>query len=116
MQTQVVNLDRIEIEQDSVGDALFEGKYFTGIAFEVHPTTMGVTGVVGYRDGKRHGALREWDSRCRPTDEEYVDLGGVHGPRRRWHRNGTLAESEHDEYAVLTLRKHWNENGTPLEE
>lgn len=103
-------------EQDSVGDALWEGKYFSGIAYEDHPATGAVLSVVGYRFGKRHGAIREWNGAGHPIDEEYEDLGGGHGPFRKWYPNGQLAEAGHTEHSINLWSKRWDEDGRLMEE
>jgi hypothetical protein len=58
MNTPVVQIEYLATEQESIGDVCLDGKLFTGIAFEVRPTAGSVTGVLGYRYGKRHGAAR----------------------------------------------------------
>jgi len=116
MRTLVVNNDRLENEQDSVGDALLDGDYFTGVAFEVHEATGAVVGVSGYKYGKRHGPFRVWHRSGRLKEEEYVELGAFHGPTRRWHRDGQLAEFEHYERFILTRSKRWDESGKLINE
>lgn len=116
MTTLVVNINRLIWEQDSVGDALWEGRYFSGIAYEEHPATGTVLAVVGYRFGKRHGAIREWNVAGRLLDEEYEDVGGSHGPFRKWHQNGQLAESGYTEHSINLRLKRFAEDGKLLEE
>ncbi len=116
MNTLVVNLDRLDVEQDTIGDSLLKGEYFTGIAFEEHAATGSVVAVVGFRDGKRHGAVRDWTSDGRLTEEEYLERGAPHGPRRTWHRNGQLAVCEYSEHFFLIQSKRWDENGMLVEE
>jgi hypothetical protein len=116
MRTLIVNVDRLTWEQDSVGDALWEGKYFSGIAFEEHLPTGTVLAVIGYRFGKLHGAAREWDATGRLLEEEYYDQGGNHGPIRKWYRSGQLAESAHSEHSIDMRSKRWDDNGKLVEE
>ncbi len=116
MTTLVVNINRLVWEQDSVGDALWEGKYFSGIVFEDDPVNGTVLAVVGYRFGKRHGAVREWNRAGRLLDEEYEDVGGSHGPFRKWYPNGQLAMSGYTEHSINLRSKRWAEDGKLLEE
>ena len=116
MTTLIVNVDQLRWERDSAGDALWGEKYFSGIAFEGHPTNNSVLSVTGYRFGKRHGASREWNVEGRLIDEEYEDVGGSHGPFRKWYPNGQLAESGHTEHSINVRFQRWDENGRLLEE
>jgi antitoxin component YwqK of YwqJK toxin-antitoxin module len=100
MKTLILNVERLTREQDSVGDALWEGSYFSGIAFEEDAATGTVVAVTGYRFGKLHGAAREWDTAGWLIEEEYNDQGGNHGPIRKWYPNGQLAESAHSEHSI----------------
>jgi hypothetical protein len=112
----IVNVDKLNWEQDSVGDCLLGGKYFSGIAFEAHSGTGTIVAVTGYRFGKLHGAARERDPSGLLREEEYNDQGGNHGPIRKWHRNGQLAESAHSEHSINLRSKRWDESGKLIEE
>lgn len=112
----VLHGDRLSYTEDSAGDALWQGKYFSGISFEEHPATGAVIVVVGHRFGKLHGAWRAWDIAGRPTEEQYYEKGGGHGPLRRWYPNGQLAESLYSEHSIDTRTTRWDENGRLVEE
>lgn len=116
MQPLVVHDDRLGFVEDTTGDALLDGQYFSGISFEENAATRAVIAVVGYHFGKLHGAWRSWDVAGRLTEEEYYARGGYHGPRRKWYANGQLAESLHSEHFINMRTKRWDENGRLTEE
>lgn len=112
----VLHDDRLSFVQDTTGDAMWQGKYFSGISFEDDPVTGAIIAVVGYRFGKLHGAWRSWDAAGRALEEEYYEGGAFHGPRRKWYANGRLAESEYSERFILIAARRWNESGTLISE
>jgi hypothetical protein len=115
-QPLVVHDGRLSFVEDTTGDALLDGRYFSGISFEEDPQTRVILAVVGYHFGKFHGAWRSWDVAGRPIEEEYYHGGAFHGPRRKWYPSGQLAESLHSERFINMRTKRWDENGGLIEE
>lgn len=115
MRTLVVNLERLGVEPDTVGNSLLDGHSFTGVAYEEGPNAGSIVGVYGYHLGKLHGPFRVWHHDGLLKEEEYRAKGALHGPRRTWHRNGQLAESSYTDYRVTTRLKRWDERGAVLE-
>ena len=112
----IVNIERLEWTDDGYGDKTLDGKYYTGVAFEVDEETNLIIGLVGYLDGRFHGASRSWSPSGQPIRETYYFNGGYHGPLRKWHQNGVLAEEDYCEYGLGTRGRKWNEHGELVEE
>lgn len=115
-QPLVLNLDRLGTENTCAGCTLWEGKYFSGIAFEAHEATGTILAIAGFRHGMWHGAIREWDAAGRPLEEEYSEGGAPHGPSRKWYDNGQVAEFAYSERFINLHRKRWDENGRLIDE
>lgn len=112
----IVNLDDVEDADDPYGDALYQGKLFSGIAFEMDPVTRSLRSLSGYDCGKYSGPSREWYPNGQIAVEDYYKYGGHHGPQREWYPDGRLRRAAYVDCGVLVWRKVWDESGTLLEE
>jgi antitoxin component YwqK of YwqJK toxin-antitoxin module len=104
--------ERLEHRDDEA--TYFEGKPFSGVAF-CEDDQGNLLYEIGYREGRRWGASREWYGSGEPATEQWFAWDWAYGPSRQWHGNGRLAEEARYEWGVCLERQRWDEGGVLLE-
>jgi antitoxin component YwqK of YwqJK toxin-antitoxin module len=114
--TTKVCIEHLDIAEDGGGQLLYNGRPFSGIAYEYDEYTGAPLAVVGIRNGAKHGVWREWNSSGRMKLESYFCMGFRHGSWREWHDNGQILYEASWKCDLLVQRKQWNERGELTEE
>ncbi len=103
-----VNYDDLEMDGDGI--FLWEGKPFTGIAFEMYPNGQ-ISAEDDMVEGVVHGFVREWYPSGELKLERYDKLSERHSWSREWFVNGTLKRETTLADGVRTKELIWNEAG-----
>ncbi|MBW3502426.1 toxin-antitoxin system YwqK family antitoxin [Janthinobacterium sp. NKUCC08_JDC] len=105
---------RIDYEELNPSDDFlvmhYDGKPFTGIAFENDENGVLVT-ETGFIEGQKNGVSREWSNSGDLIREEWFALNSLHGPSREWHDNGSIKIDSLYELGICINKKEWDKNG-----
>jgi antitoxin component YwqK of YwqJK toxin-antitoxin module len=109
---------RVSIDELDYSDYhvyLYQGKPFTGIAYESLADGR-IVAEDSYVDGVLKGYSKEWYPTGELQSEVYYMSGALHGKCRQWYIDGTLKSEYLYEYGILITKKEWDENGKLFEE
>ena len=107
-----ISFEKTDISDDGSGDILFDGKLFSGIAYEYDEEFGTLIGLAGYSLGARHGASRDWYQNGKLATEVYYRNGLRNGPWREWHENGAPKFHSYWECDFCLWQTEWDERGT----
>ena len=107
------NYDELDVDVD--GMYFWEGKPFTGTAYELHDNTQ-VWSEVEMIEGMPNGEVREWFPSGKLKMEGYGKLGERESWSREWFENGTLKRESISENNRRIKELIWNEQGELISE
>ena len=90
--------------------AFWEGKPFTGIAYDLMPDGH-VWSELEYVDGREEGIGRTWYPSRQVKHDITYRHGGRHGPEREWFENGKLKSETIFEHTINVKKRVWDEQG-----
>jgi antitoxin component YwqK of YwqJK toxin-antitoxin module len=108
-----VNFDNLDYTDE--GLHVWQGKPFTGIAYENFPNGQRQSEVT-FIDGIKNGTTREWYPSGHLETEQHIVHGSKHGECREWFENGQLKIETTYEFGILVRKKVWNETGELVQE
>lgn len=106
VQVNIVNIDDLDESVD--GDCLYRGKLFTGVSYEREEAQGVLVGLMGFFNGKPHGAARGWETVGRIKYERYYYIGALHGPYREWDESGRLVYESYRECGFSLWEREWS--------
>ena len=109
-----VDYDELDISPDYT-QYMYEGKPFTGIAFELWPNGR-LRDEVNFVGGMKDGISRSWSESGVLLDEGKHFENWGHGIFREWYENGQLKREMEIELGILLHQRDWSETGELMEE
>jgi antitoxin component YwqK of YwqJK toxin-antitoxin module len=104
-----LRINENELDEGENGERLWEGKPFTGIAFELH-LNGNLAIEVEIENGIENGTVREWY----PSGKLKLEASGKNGePDKRiteWFENGNLKSEAIIHFGRQIKEKIWNEH------
>lgn len=105
-----VNSDDLEIDYGDGDVYLWQGKPFTGLAYEMHPDGS-LWSEVEYVAGREHGLARDWFPSGQLQGETSYYRGKYFGPDREWDAQGQLRSEIVYEYSYPLRERTWDAAG-----
>jgi antitoxin component YwqK of YwqJK toxin-antitoxin module len=109
-----INADELELTDDGL-TRLYEGKPFTGVAFENNAKGV-LIDEAAYIDGQLSGTARLWSDSGVLISERSLTSNAAHGVSREWYRSGALKRVSEHELGILLKRTTYAENGEVTEQ
>ncbi len=92
----------------------FDGKPFTGIAYETHPDGS-LASETAFTDGLKDGRSVAWYASGQIKEEYHMRQGSGHGLFRGWFESGNLKKEMMREYGIVVWDRTYDEEGNIME-
>jgi hypothetical protein len=106
--TPRVHFDELELDQEH--RTTWQGRRFTGVAFDLYPNGK-TWSEVSFVEGHRHGPIRVWFPSGQQKIESACWNGGRHGRSRAWNEAGRLQAEATYELGVLVVERTFDDAG-----
>jgi antitoxin component YwqK of YwqJK toxin-antitoxin module len=109
-----VDYDELEGNEDHTL-TMYDGKFFTGIAYELWPNGQ-LRDEVSFVDGAKDGISRSWSESGNLVSENSFFMNRVHGFLREWYESGQLKSEQKAELGIFLSHREWLEDGELVRE
>jgi antitoxin component YwqK of YwqJK toxin-antitoxin module len=107
---QRADADELEIDFGDGETYFWQGKLFTGIAYELWPDGT-LRDETEYQDGRSHNTARDWYPEGQLHSETAYYRGVIYGLDREWDERGRLRKESLHEYGYWLRKRAWDEEG-----
>jgi antitoxin component YwqK of YwqJK toxin-antitoxin module len=112
--TRSVDFEVLEPSDDYL-TMLYEGRPFSGLAYEKNPAGSLVSECT-FKDGQKFGISREYASTGVLVEEKTYEHDALHGPSHEWYENGVLKSEGEFEFGICLWEKMFGEDGLLIRE